>query len=106
MDVYEPGKILLVGGCPAYRCEGAPPVATAEAIDLLADPPVWRDVGAMSSPRHSHHATLLPDGRESDPIVAWPRPETVGAIMGRQRADSPRRAESSSFIGRSERDIG
>ena len=61
--MYDPGKILLAGGCPAYRCEGASPVATAEAIDLLADPPAWREVGAMSSPRHSHHATLLPDGR-------------------------------------------
>lgn len=60
--MYDSGKILLIGGCPAYRCEQAGPVATAEAIDLHADPPAWREVGAMSSPRHSHHATLLPDG--------------------------------------------
>lgn len=60
--MYDVGKILLVGGCPAYRCEQAGPVATAEVIDLQSDPPVWRKVGAMSTPRHSHHATLLPDG--------------------------------------------
>lgn len=60
--MYDAGKILLIGGCPAYRCEQAAPVATAEAIDLQADPPTWKKVGAMSSPRHSHHATLLPDG--------------------------------------------
>lgn len=60
--LYDEGRILLVGGCPVHRCEDAAPVATAQVIDLVAESPVWREVEAMSVPRHSFHATLLPDG--------------------------------------------
>jgi len=51
--MYEPGKILLVGG--GYT------TATAEVIDLNAGA-TWRPVQAMSVPRRQHNATLLADG--------------------------------------------
>jgi hypothetical protein len=60
--LYDEGRILLAGGCPEYNCEHSAPVATAEVIDLQAASPAWRHVDEMSFPRHSHHATLLPDG--------------------------------------------
>lgn len=66
--MYDHGKILLAGGCPVGPEEGwyeqcrDTVLATAEAIDLLDPDPVWRAVSPMAFPRHSHHATLLPDG--------------------------------------------
>ena len=51
--MYEPGKILLVGG--GYT------TATAEVIDLNAGA-TWRPVQAMSVARRQHNATLLADG--------------------------------------------
>lgn len=54
--MYEPGKVLLVGG-------GNPPTATAEVIDLNAPTPTWRQVAPMVSPRRQLNATLLPDGK-------------------------------------------
>ena len=53
--MYEPGKILVVGG-------GDPPVASAEVIDLNAPNPGWRTVAPMSVARRHHTGTLLPDG--------------------------------------------
>ena len=60
--MYDNGKILLTGGCPEHNCIHVSAVATAEVIDLQTSTPFWRSVAAMDFPRHSHHATLLPDG--------------------------------------------
>jgi hypothetical protein len=53
--MYEPGKVLVLGG-------GTPPVATAEVIDLNAKTPTWRLAEPMGAPRRHLNATLLPDG--------------------------------------------
>ena len=53
--MYEPGKVLLVGGAD-------PPVATAEKIDLNLPIPIWQSAGTMSSARRQLNATILPDG--------------------------------------------
>ncbi len=60
--MFDEARILLIGGCATYRCEDAAPVATTEVIDLSERPPAWKASGSMFVPRHSHHATLLPDG--------------------------------------------
>ncbi|MBW7992392.1 MAG: DUF1929 domain-containing protein, partial [Planctomycetes bacterium] len=60
--MYDDGKVFILGGCPRYDCYEEPPVATAEVIDLNAPSPAWRDVSPAAFARHSHHATLLPDG--------------------------------------------
>jgi hypothetical protein len=54
--MYEPGKILYVGG-------GDPPTAAAEVIDLDAPSPAWRSVASMATARRHLNATLLPDGK-------------------------------------------
>jgi hypothetical protein len=53
--MYEPGKILLLGG-------GDPPTNSAEVIDLNQTTPAWRPTAAMSVARRQVNATLLPDG--------------------------------------------
>ena len=53
--MYEPGKILVVGG-------GDPPTNTAEVIDLNQATPSWSFVGSMAFARRQINATLLPDG--------------------------------------------
>ncbi len=53
--MYEPGKILVVGG-------GEPPTAVAEVIDLAEAQPTWRTVAPMSTPRRQHNTIMLPDG--------------------------------------------
>jgi hypothetical protein len=52
--MYEPGKILLVGG-------GDPPTATAETIDLNAGGG-WQSTGSMAVARRLLNATILADG--------------------------------------------
>jgi Domain of unknown function (DUF1929) len=53
--MYEPGKILLVGG--------GGPTNTAEKIDLNAGAAaVWQPAGQMRVPRRQMNATLLADG--------------------------------------------
>lgn len=52
--MYEPGKVLLVGGAD-------PPVASAEVIDLNQQSPAWRRAGDMATPRRQLNATVLPD---------------------------------------------
>jgi hypothetical protein len=53
--MYEPGKILIVGG-------GDPPQRTAETIDLTVPTPVWKPTGSMEFARRQLNATILPDG--------------------------------------------
>ena len=53
--MYEPGKILYVGG-------GDPPTNTAEIIDLNQANPTWSYTGSMTSARRQLNATLLPTG--------------------------------------------
>jgi hypothetical protein len=60
--MYDEGKIILAGGCNEHNCSDVSGVATAEVIDLQDPSPAWRAVAPMAFPRHSHHATLLPDG--------------------------------------------
>ncbi len=60
--MYAEGKVLMAGGCSEHNCSHVPAVATAEVIDLRDPAPAWRRVSPMAFPRHSHHATLLPDG--------------------------------------------
>src|SRR5262245_15452146 len=62
--MYEPGKVLILGGNP--RQSASPPslipTASAEVIDLSAASPAWRDVAPMARARRQVNATLLPDG--------------------------------------------
>ena len=53
--MYEPGKILYVGG-------GDPPTSSAEIIDLNQPDPAWSYTGDMAFPRRQTNATLLPTG--------------------------------------------
>jgi hypothetical protein len=53
--MYEPGKILYVGG-------GDPPTNTAEIIDLNQPNPDWQYTGSMVFARRQMNATLLPTG--------------------------------------------
>jgi len=53
--MYEPGKILYVGG-------GDPPTNTAEIIDLNQPNPTWRSTASMKFARRQMDATLLPTG--------------------------------------------
>jgi hypothetical protein len=54
--MYEPGKIIYIGG-------GKPPTNTAEIIDLNQSSPSWSRTGSMAFARRHMNATLLPDGR-------------------------------------------
>ena len=53
--MYEPGKILYVGG-------GDPPTNTAEIIDLNQPNPSWAYTASMAFARRQMNATLLPTG--------------------------------------------
>ena len=66
--MYEPGKILVVGGggdsgWPTPDARSAAPTATAEKIDLNAGTPGWQSAGSMSVPRRHLNSTILPDGQ-------------------------------------------
>ena len=54
--MYEPGKVLVMGG-------GDPPTNTAAVIDLNQPSPAWRAVGSMTYARRQLNAALLPDGK-------------------------------------------
>jgi len=65
--MYEPGKILYVGGggdqtwdTPDAR--NPAPTATAERIDLNQSSPQWLSAGSLPTPRRHLNATVLPDG--------------------------------------------
>ena len=53
--MYEPGKILYVGG--------GPPTNTAEIIDLNQPSPAWAFTGSMAFARRQMNATVLPTGQ-------------------------------------------
>src|SRR5437773_43882 len=53
--MYEPGKILYVGG--------GPPTNTAEIIDLNQSSPAWSFTGSMAFARRQMNATVLPTGQ-------------------------------------------
>lgn len=52
--MYEPGKILYVGGGRTTR--------TAEIMDLNRASPAWQYTGSMAYPRRHLNATVLPTG--------------------------------------------
>ena len=54
--MYEPGKILIVGG-------GTPPTNSAEVIDLNTPDPTWQLVAPMKNKRRQVNAVVLPDGK-------------------------------------------
>ena len=60
--MYQPGKILLIGGA-GNTVGGAIPTNTVEKIDLNAATPAWLFVAPMAFHRRQHNATLLPDGK-------------------------------------------
>lgn len=57
--MYEPGKILIMGGGGEFSGQ---PTASAEMIDLNSSAPAWRYAASMRYRRRQHNATLLPDG--------------------------------------------
>jgi hypothetical protein len=65
--MYEPGKVLLLGGAHTafygWQSGGELPTATAEVIDLNSSSPSWQYVASMNRPRKHLNATILPDGR-------------------------------------------
>jgi len=67
--MYEPGKILFVGGGGYTGVSGSNdptspvPTNTAEIIDLTQPAPQWSFSGSMQFPRRHLNATILPDGQ-------------------------------------------
>ena len=53
--MYEPGKIVLIGGAD-------PPTNTAIKIDINSSSPAVTQVGSMVAARRQHNSTVLPDG--------------------------------------------
>jgi hypothetical protein len=60
--MYEPGKVLIVGGGGGRLPLGSLPTNTAETIDLRSSSPQWQSTGAMAFARRHLNATLLPTG--------------------------------------------
>jgi hypothetical protein len=58
--MYEPGKILAVGGADEQATQAQ---SSAEIIDLTATAPAWVPTGAMHYRRQQATATLLPNGQ-------------------------------------------
>lgn len=71
--MYEPNKILIVGGGNKPEGPGGAvvPTNTAEKIDLsesipstgCSSPPCWRSAASMTHRRRHLNATILPDGK-------------------------------------------
>jgi hypothetical protein len=59
--MYEPGKIIYIGG--GGQAAGKLPENTAEIIDLNQGSPSWSLTGSMAFRRRHMNATLLPDGQ-------------------------------------------
>ena len=61
--MYEPGKVLYVGGGKGVDVQYAgAPTATAEIIDLTDPSPSWKLTATMKHPRRQLNATILADG--------------------------------------------
>ncbi|MFL5447835.1 MAG: galactose oxidase-like domain-containing protein, partial [Gemmatimonadales bacterium] len=61
--MYEPGKVLYVGGGKGVDVQYAgTPTATAEIIDLNNPSPIWKLTATMKHPRRQLNATILADG--------------------------------------------
>ncbi len=61
--MYQPGKILYVGGGKGVDVGYAgAPTATAEIIDLTDPTPTWKLTATMKHPRRQLNATILADG--------------------------------------------
>ncbi|MEA2712055.1 MAG: hypothetical protein QOK27_16 [Gemmatimonadales bacterium] len=60
--MYQPGKVLIVGGGGGRFAPGALPTSTAETIDLTSGSPQWRSTGSMAFARRHLNATVLPTG--------------------------------------------
>src|SRR5215213_4380888 len=61
--MYEPGKILYVGGGSGVDVKYAgTPTATAEIINLNDPSPTWKLTATMRFPRRQLNATILADG--------------------------------------------
>ncbi len=61
--MYQPGKILYVGGGKGVDVGYAgAPTATAEIIDLTDPSPTWKLTATMKHPRRQLNATILADG--------------------------------------------
>ncbi len=58
--MYEPGRILTVGGAPAYDWGEA--TTNATVIDITGDEVEARTVGSMTHARGFHNAAVLPTG--------------------------------------------
>ncbi len=58
--MYEPGRILAVGGAPAYNNGQA--TTNATVIDITGNSVATRTVGSMSNARGFHSSTVLPSG--------------------------------------------
>lgn len=58
--MYEPGRILTVGGAPAYSNGNA--TANATVIDITGTQVTSRPVAPMNNRRTLHHSVVLPDG--------------------------------------------
>ncbi len=56
MVMYQPGKILVVGG-------GDPATNTAETIDLTQASPAWKSTNNLAYARRQLNAVMLPDGK-------------------------------------------
>ena len=67
--MYQPGKILVVGGGGDPGATGprdstsSVPTSTGEIIDLTQPAPQWRFTASMQFPRRHVNATVLPDGQ-------------------------------------------
>lgn len=61
--MYEPGKIIYIGGGGHRLDRDQLPENTAEIIDLNQASPRWSLTGSMAFRRRHMNATLLPDGQ-------------------------------------------
>ena len=91
--MYEPGKILVVGGggntgWKTPDAKSPTPTATAEKINLNVTSPVWQSAGSMSAPRRHMNATILPDGQ-----VLVTGGTSGGGFVDLNAADATRTAE-------------
>jgi hypothetical protein len=61
--MYEPGKVLLIGGSSSDVGPGQANVSTVEAMDITQANPTWTELRPLSWVRQYPTATLLPDGK-------------------------------------------